>query len=337
MSCYIGAAMREPSVSDPLLAWSRLVTAAIASATDFWGRGLEIGARYATEMVDSAARSGGSLRGVAGARHLAAELSALPGLALERFGAALDPATAEEAQPSLSPPVEGRSVVFPLRVLDASEGIAVYAGPAGAAQTLLDVRHHGELVAADLGRGRTALEIYVVDYRITDLGVYRELGIALFAAPRGRPLQVGLAVIDEPVTGHFACRVGVEILGDPKTEERLDFDDRGAALACTLVRAGSGGRVLTIALPRGGTGVSTDVPFTLYTRPGDRLHVSRLRRSGRGERVRSGGEGVSLTLHDEADPLSRALRSLGLPEAVPILHAWTERLSGQVSRPVPVG
>ena len=165
--------MPEPSASDPLVTWSRLITAAIASAADFWGRGLEIGARYATEMVHAAARSSASPPGVAGARHLAAELVALPGLALERFATALDPATSGAAQPGVSAPVEGRSVAFPMRVLDASQGIAVYAVPAGAAQTLLDVRHHGELVAADLGHGRTALEIYVVDYRVADLGVYR--------------------------------------------------------------------------------------------------------------------------------------------------------------------
>ena len=144
-------------------------------------------------------------------------------------------------------------------------------------------------------------------------------------------------MLDEPVTGHFACRAGVEIWGDPKTEERLDFDDSGAALACTLVRAGSGVRVLTIALPRGGTGASANVPLTLYTRLGDRLHASRLQRSGRGERVRADGAGVSLTLHDDADPLSFALQSLGLPETAPILHAWTERMSAQVSHPVLVG
>src|SRR5262245_41331959 len=145
--------MPERSVTDPLAAWSRLLTGAITAAADVWGRGLEIGARHAAEMLDVAARPGGSARPGAGGRHLAAELIALPGLALERFAAALDPTTLASEPPGVSAPVEGRPVVFPLRVLDASQGIAVYAVPAGPAQALLDARHHGELVAADLGHG----------------------------------------------------------------------------------------------------------------------------------------------------------------------------------------
>jgi hypothetical protein len=143
-------------------------------------------------------------------------------------------------------------------------------------------------------------------------------------------------VLAEPVTGRFACRAGVEIWGDPKTEERLDVDLGADALACTLVRAASGARVLTVTLPRGGAGASTGVPLTLYTRLHGRLHASRLTRSGRGERARAGGRGVTVTIHDDADPLGRALRTLGLPDAPPIFHAWTEDMTARVSRPVPL-
>lgn len=332
---YVDTAMPETPNADLLGTWSRLAGAAIASAADFWGRGVEIGARYASAMA-AAARSADRRNGAAGARHLAAELIMLPGLAVGRFGAALEPTAARAAEPEVSGPVDGRSVVFPLRVLDASEGLVVYPVSLVAAQALLDERHHGDLVAVDLGRGRSALEIYVVDYRVTDLGTYRELGVALFAAPRTRPRQMGLAVVEEPVSGSFACRVGVELLGDPKTEARLDFMDGPTSRGCTLIRSGSGTRVLAITVPRGGTGASTDIPYTLYSRPGDRLHTMQLRRTGRGERVVAGGAGVTLVLHDDADPLSRALRTLGALDAEPMLHEWTERMSAQVSRPVPV-
>jgi hypothetical protein len=321
--------------ADPSVALARLATAAIDAATDVWTRGLAIGARCVTALI-AAPPPDAPLPAPAGARQLAAELAALPGLALERFGAALDPHAADAAAPGESAPVDGRRVVFPLRVQDASQGLAVYAVPAPAAQALLDARHHGDLVAADIGRGCAALQIYVVDYRVADLGAYRELGVAVLAAPRRRPLQAGLAVLAEPVTGRFACRAGVEIWGDPKTEERLDLDAGADALACTLVRASSGAPVLTVTLPRGGAGVSTGVPLTLYTRLHGRLHASRLTRSGRGERARAGGRGVGLALHDDADPLGRALRSLGLPEAPAIFHMWTEQMTVRVSRPVPV-
>jgi hypothetical protein len=326
--------MPERSTAGPAVTWETLASAAIASAADCYRRVGEIGARYASELVEAAGRGQGMR---SGARHLASELVALPGLAWSRLGAALDPVLARAEEPGASAPVDGREVLFPLRVLDASQGLAVYAVPIAPAQALLDARHHGDLVAADIGGARAALEIFVVDYRIADLGAYRELGVGLYATPRTRPWQLGLTVLHEPVTGRFACRAGVEIWGDPKTEERLEFGLRDTMLDCTLVRTEGQVLVLSFTVPRGGTGASTDVPLTLYTRLEGRLHASRLVRTGRGERVRAGGAGVTLELKDVTDPLSQALGTLGLPGITPIFHSWTEHMSARVSRPVAIG
>jgi hypothetical protein len=323
-------------VADSTIAdtWARLVRAGLSVTSDVGFRALDIGTRYAAEMID-AATSKDRVNGAALARNLASELLALPGLGLAQFAAALDPPPAHAADPPISESVDGRRVVFPLRVLEAKQGLVVYSVPREPAQAWLDTRHQGDLIVADLGHGRAALEIFVVDYLAADLGVYRELGVGLFVAPKRRPSHVGLAVLDEPVTGHFACHAGVQIWGDPKTEQGLQFDERPATLACTLVRSGSNTHVLTITLPRGGSGVSTGIPLTLYTRLPAGLHMSFLERSGRGERMRAGGDGVSLVIHDATDPLSKHLQSLGLPgDARPMFHAWTEHMRVQVSAPV---
>ena len=325
--------MPERTTAGPAVSVEQLASAALGSVADLYRRAGEIGVRYVSELVQAAWREQPMTRG---ARHLVSELVTLPGLAWSSFGAALDPVLARADEPGMSAPVDGRPVIFPLRVLDATQGLAVWAVPIGPAQALLDERHRGDLLAADIGGGRAALEIFVVDYRVADLGAYRELGVGLYATPRVRPWQLGLSVLHEPVTGAFACRAGVEIWGDPKTVERIDLVLHDDALACKVVRAQPLMHVLDLTLPRGGTGASTDVPLTLYTRVGDRLHASRLVRTGRGERVRAGGAGVTLAVPDERDPLGRALRLLNVPGTAPIFHAWTERMSAHVSRPVAI-
>ena len=325
--------MPERTTPGPAVTLEQLASAALGSVADLYRRAGEIGVRYASELLEAA---WGERRMTRGPQHFVSELLAVPGLAWSAFGEALDPALARAEEPGVSAPVDGRPVIFPLRVLDATQGLAVWAVPIGPAQAFLDERHKGDLVAVHIGRGRAALEIFVVDYRVADLGTYRELGVGLYAAPRGRPLQLGLSVLHEPVTGAFACRAGVEIWGDPKTIEQIELVPKGDAVTFKVVRANTLMHVLELTLPCGGTGASTEVPLTLYTRVGDRLHASRLVRTGRGERVRAGGAGVKLDVFNDTDPLGRALKTLNVPGTAPIVHAWTERMSARVSRPVPV-
>lgn len=334
--------MREPGGRDPLFTTcTRAASAATIAAADFWRRTAEMAGRYASEVLEPPSNREGRPDFVPSPRHFLGELVAAGGYALQRFGGALAGEPEPEDLPGEIVAVDGRTVVLPLRILDASQGLVMYPVPIAPAQALLDALHGGTLVPADLGRGRAALEIYVVDYRVTDLGRYRELGISLFAAPKGNPSAVGLCTLAEPVTDPFACRAGVDIWGEPKTEERLDFVEREDALECRFVRAGTGARVLDLTLPRGGTGASIRMPLRLYSRVRGALHVSQIRRSGRGDRLRANGRGVKLTLHEgpdgRVDPVVAVLRAFGLPDARPMLCGWTEHMTAVMSGPVPVG
>ena len=325
--------MPEQKKAGAAVPLEHLASAAIGSVADLYRRAGEIGLHYASELLQAGWREQPMTRGP---RHLLSELVSLPGLAWADFGAALDPVLARADEPGMTAPVDGRPVVFPIRVLDATQGLAVWAVPIAPAQALLDEWHRGDLLAADIGGGRAAVEIFVVEYRVADLGAYHEFGVGVYAAPRVRPWQLGLSVLHEPVNGAFACRAGVEIWGDPKTVERIEYVPKDDTLFCKVVRAKTLTHVVELTLPRGGTGASTEVPLTLYTRVGDRLHASRLVRTGRGERVRAGGAGVKLAVFDDTDPLARALRTLNVPGTAPIFHSWTERMTARVSRPVAI-
>lgn len=323
-----------------IAAWARLGAAVLAASGDFWARSCEIGARHLAGLSATVATGSPPSAPLAGLRRVAPELAAVPWLALERFAAELA-TTANQTAPSPGSDrrlVEGRPLLFPVRTMDASQGFAVYPISVERAQRLLDERLGGHFVAIDVGRGRAAVELYVMDYRVSDLGSYLEFGVGVFAAPRRDPLALGLCVLEEPVNDPFACRAGIEAWGFPKSECGLDVTPRGAACAWRVTDPTTGEPLVTLTCPRGGGGASTDIPLRLYTVVEGVPQLTLVRRTGRGEQTRAGGAGIALTLHaaQGVNPLVATLRALGIDTAVPILHGWTEQVSVQVSAPRPL-
>jgi len=226
-------------------------------------------------------------------------------------------------------------VLLPARVRDASQGLVLYAAPKDTVQDLLDLHQPRVLQAWDAGGGRTPVVVFIVDYRDSDLGTYRELGIACFAAPKKTPLAVGMHILELPVTDQFSCDAGQSIWGYPKTLYDLDFTSGDGSVTSVLSKRGPPAQKLfTLTLPRAGDGSSRDVLIYNYTVKHGMHHRTIFTRSGRGEGIRWGGRAVRLEVHaNVADGVLNTLQCLGLPDRTPILSLWTERMTGEFGSP----
>lgn len=217
--------------------------------------------------------------------------------------------------------IQGQTVTIPAIVRDASSGTALYMVDAPAAQALIPSAF--EVVEA--APGKTQATIVIVDYRDNDLGDYDEVGIVFFVRPAGQPeAEVGSYIHKLPVNQSFTCEAGFKIWGFPKTVEEIDFTYADDSATCKLVMGGQ--HVLTLKVPRGGSGTTEDTVGVGYTMIEGTPHQNEFTRGGHGEQTIPGGEGVVLELGDH--PISEELRSLGLENATPVLSAWSEHMRG---------
>ena len=83
--------------------------------------------------------------------------------------------------------VDGKPFAMPARVLDASQGWAMFFVDIKAANGALGEDVREILSAFDAGGGRTPLMIVGVDYRNSDFGVYPEFVVALTVTVKGDP------------------------------------------------------------------------------------------------------------------------------------------------------
>ncbi len=244
--------------------------------------------------------------------------------------------------------VEGVPVVFPVRIVDASQGFAIYFVDAARLQRHLDERGD-PFMAVDLGSGRTPLSIMGVDYRQTDLGVYFEIGVCALVRPRGLPTEnPGSLFLSLTVSDPFnVCRAR-ELWGYSKTlAPDLAFTYDRHMVHVAIDRRDS--TALSISLPRFGTARSRSIPrYTWGVRDGTPCKMV-ITRSGSGEGMQIGGN-VALTLGDGTQErcvcrLGRAewtrqacvcllLRDLGLPRQVAAANTWSESMWADCSEAV---
>lgn len=336
--------------SVPTTVWTRLGMAMVDSTLDFWGRSLEIGGRYVAKTLEDASVAGRGTPASADfvgaflkeARHYATEMALVPWLALERFGDGLRSAD-QLGTPgkTVYPDIDGHRVVLPVRVLDAAQGMALYAVSIDAVQAFL-TETGAPFRPVTLGRGRTGLSIFGVHHREGDLGSYDEIGVALHVAPREDPLAVGLYIVDFPVNARFPRLAGRDIWGYAKSEAIVELTLEATQATWRLGRPGAHQPLLIITFPRGGHGASTAVPLPTYTLSGagDIIRTV-ITRTGRGERIRAHGRGVRLELsHPVAgadDAIWKLLHRLDVADSPPMIHAWTEHMSAEFGLPMTLG
>jgi hypothetical protein len=242
--------------------------------------------------------------------------------------------------------VDGKPFAMPARVLDASQGWAMFFVETEAANRALGAA--SEILSAfDAGGGRTPLTIIGVDYRNSDFGVYPEFVVALTVTAKGDPAaQLFTYYLAIVVTQEFtkeAARVvwGLEKIVSPKLTVRYAADK-------VLFGVSNGsGKALSIRFPRFGDGRSSDRPtFSVSQRgegPERRTYWAMTTKSGSGEGTQIGGsvvlelgvpgDGGCLCGDRKSACLCETLRAFDIAERLPAANGWTERQTALFGAP----
>ena len=244
--------------------------------------------------------------------------------------------------------VAGKPFAMPARVVDASQGWAMFFVSSEAANRSLGAASD-YLSAFDAGDGRTPLSIIGVDYRNSDFGVYPEIAVALTVTAKGDPTgQLFVYYLAIVVTQDFTREAARVVWGLEKTVEPKLV----ASYAADAVRFGlpePGGKALAIRFPRFGDGHSSDIPVfsisqrQLPTAPKPQTCWAMMTRSGNGEGTQIGGsvllelgspsDGLCLCRNKQSACLCEVLRTFDIAERFPAANGWTERQSALFGPP----
>lgn len=252
-------------------------------------------------------------------------------------GKLLEVTSAEEGR---SYAVAGSRFELPARVFDASQGFAFYSVPIGPVQNELNKHKRLGLEAWKMDERHTALALFMVDYRESDLGRYRELGIACLAAPGSDPLAIGMVPLFLGVSSDFSRKAGASIWGFPKSVHGIEVDYEPDSASMLFWNSANDQRAgakpaLRFTLPRGGTARSRDIPFYNYTKKGAALHRVTVTRSGEGEQWTRDHDAVRVDIAPDAGACQAAklLAALGITggEQDNLLYAtWTENMTAEL-------
>lgn len=242
--------------------------------------------------------------------------------------------------------VDGKPFAMPARVLDASQGWAMYFVRTEVANDALGAA--SKFVSAfDAGGGRTPLTIIGVDYRNSDFGCYPEFVVALTVTANGDPARqlftYYLAIV---VTQEFtkeAARViwGLDKILCPNLAVRYAADQVLFGLS------DKSGKALSIWFPRFGTERSSDLPIFSVSQRGEgperRTYWAMTIKSGSGEGTQIGGlvklqvgvpgDGECLCGDGKSPCLCETLRAFDIADRLPAANGWTERQTAVFGAP----
>ena len=251
------------------------------------------------------------------------------------------------ASPQATPPrrayeVMDRPFLLPARVIDASQGWALYFVVAETARKYLGMAEK-DFDVVDAGHGRTPVVILGVDYRASDFGTYPELVLSVLVQPRGQtvamPLVHYLAIV---VSQRFTQEVARVVWGLEKTL----VPTTRAIYAPKEVRFEVAPGALSITFPRFGDGRSAPLSIhELSFRDGVAMEAISMR-AGAAEGMQIGGSvklvladpdaGTCLCRGNRKDCLCDMLRAFDIEKKLPAANGWTETMSGSFGPPVPV-
>lgn len=231
-----------------------------------------------------------------------------------------------------------RRVVLPARVHDAAQGMAVFTVPHDLVAPFVPPAFRQDFKLWNLGARQTAVALFLVDYRDTDLGSYYELGLACFLSPRDNPLAAGMHVMSLAVNDDFSRDAGRLIWGYPKVRRMLDIRYTDDSASCALQRSdGKGGAVdvMRFTVQRGGEGASRAIPLFGYTLKQGQPNRVVFTRSGEGETFHSARRSTPVAVLDTSPDIDIVdqVVAMGLPDLKPRFTAWTERMSGEFGIP----
>ncbi len=215
--------------------------------------------------------------------------------------------------------IDGREITFPMEVPEFNAVTMMFTVPLDAATALLPGDAFELLETAD---GTTQLVVAACDYIRNPWGDYREINLGFLVRPVGAPEGVdGSFVYRMPVDQPFTCRAGNEVMGFPKTVERIEtaYTDDAVSFALTM----DGHPTLTLRVPRAeALADPTRIDAVSYSYLDGRPYATTL-----GMDMGTGMiEPADVVVEVGTGPVADELRSLGLPTA-PDFCTWGEGLS----------
>lgn len=262
---------------------------------------------------------------------------------LEPFVRGAPPGTRTRLRELPGPAGSETPFALPARVIEGSQGWAVYLVSAETAASVLG--ENARFAAPfDAGGRRTLLVVSGSDFRVGDLGSYREIALALAVVPRADPHAApGTMFVGFVVSGEFTRDASRAIWG----LEKVVDPDLAVSYAPDIVRFGlDRPDSLAATFPRFGTRRSDHIPLLVYSRlaePDPVPVVSLMTRGGRGEGVQIGGSVVlrlglgnpsGCACRGSAEQcLCRTFARFGVAGRLPAANGWTEHLSGTFDAP----
>src|SRR5215510_5918077 len=125
---------------------------------------------------------------------------------------------------------DGTECPLPIRYFDVQCLVATFLTDLHRAAELLKGT---SLLAVSQEDGKAVVVLYCIEYRITDIGPYNEVGLTVLAAAPGDPIPANY-VVNLPVTTAVANRAGREIWGYNKFVAAIDVKSEGKKFSTIL-------------------------------------------------------------------------------------------------------
>jgi hypothetical protein len=224
---------------------------------------------------------------------------------------------------SVDPPLQrrvlsdGTECMLPVRYFDVQCLVATFLSDLNRATELLESTG---LHAVPQEDGKAVVALYCIEYRITDLGPYNEVGLTILATAPGDPIPASY-VVNLPVTTAPANRAGREIWGYNKFVAAIDVKRDRKQFSTTLCDLEN----TTIGVLEGSRGASVPVP------PTDIVTFSLLE----GKVIKtliqvltpfhcSSGDGFVFKIGTSMHPMTNNLRTLAIDGARPVMVRYAD-------------
>ena len=178
------------------------------------------------------------------------------------------------------------------------------------------------LLAVSQEDGKAVVVLYCIEYRITDIGPYNEVGLSVVAAAPGDPIPANY-VANLPVTTAVANRAGREIWGYNKFIAAIDVKSEGRKFS-TILRDTDNALVGTLEGTRGASVPTPPTDILTFTLLGGKLIKTAVRVLTPFHT--SSGESFVFKVGTSRHPMTSNLRIVALDGARPVLVHYADPL-----------
>src|ERR1700730_3890923 len=212
---------------------------------------------------------------------------------------------------------DGTECPLPIRYFDVQCLVATFLTDLDRAAGLL--KSTG-LQAVSQEDGKAVVLLYCIEYRITDIGPYNEVGLTVLAAAPGDPIPANY-VVNLPVTTAVASRAGREIWGYNKFVAAIDVKSDGKNFS-TILRDTAAEMIGSLEGRRGASVPKPPTDILTFT-----LHQGRLIKTVIRVLTPSSsrsGENFVFKIGTSSHPMTSNLRTVALDGARPVLVHYTD-------------